>query len=173
MYSIHDICIDDVVSLRIESIMREKGVTFDVLSERTGMSKTVIRKCLNRSTSITYERLVALAYGLRVEFRDLFRTTGWPQLLEKETCVNDSVRYEESKSVYQCIMSVVGCSMREAEAITKSSKPVTPSQYSAIAAELGDIAYLVMPCIAVKEADGCIYANEFAKFEKEIIEHLA
>lgn len=160
MYDIQDIRFDDIASLRIDAIMREKGVTIDELSTRTGLSKSVIKKCICGTTSVTYERLVSIAYGLRVELRDLFRETGWTDLLSDDTCVNDSSVYGESKTAIQCIMSVLECSVRVAEDVLMSIHPVTPSQYCSIAMELGDMAYLVVPHIVVKDGDGNLHNEE-------------
>lgn len=165
MISNNDDAYNNIVRVRLGAILREIGMPVDELSELTGMSKAVIRKCIDGrcidgKSNVTIERLADIASSLQIEFRDLFAITGWcDELLgnrerigseDVDISTDDNKSTEVMQYDIQCVMNVLGCDFDAACDVVFSYKPVSPEDYSRIATELGRRAYLIMPKIKVK-----------------------
>lgn len=70
----------DVLANKAKSLRRASGLTLQQLSQRSGIAPSTLSKIENGQLSPTYEKIVALAYGLSVDVGELFSPVQVPAL---------------------------------------------------------------------------------------------
>lgn len=63
----------EYVRLRIKSLLKEQGKSYQLLSEETGISKSLIGHMLSGERVIKPERLVLIAKALNIEVKELLK----------------------------------------------------------------------------------------------------
>lgn len=145
-----------ILKFRIKELLKARNMTQVELAKAIGCSSSNINTALNGTSTLGMKKLESIARVLKVEVADLFERTGWcadeyrPEEVPTVRVDYGSAHYNLTASEFGKVMDVMGCPMKTAVEILEGKVPVTPRQWSMIAAKLEEKAFAVMPRINVK-----------------------